>query len=98
MVNMKINEVIVRQKYITWELLKESKIVPLVYDFFNTLKLRSINFTIPAHTIYNEFEITDLIIDLSNYKNELSKWFNESAQVMQVLIRLISYLEYNELD
>lgn len=95
---MRIHEVVVQPKYTSWETLKNSKLVPKIYNMYSIIQKRSNGFKIPANQIYSEWEITDLSIDFSSYKSSLLTYFSESDQVIKVINRIISYLEFNELD
>ena len=65
---------------------------------YDILKERSNGFKIPSTEMYSEWEITDLAMEFSVYKSGLLTQFNGSDQVIKIIDRIISYLEFNELN
>jgi hypothetical protein len=98
---MKINEIVLHSHKKTWDMIKADRLAMLVnqlYDFYDEFLLNTKRFSIPADKIFNQFQITDLIIDYSNYKKTLLTEFNQTDQVIGIVDRIISYLDYNELS
>ena len=95
---MKIDEVIIRPERKTWELMQNDALVSPIYNAYNEFSRKTAKFTIGANTIFDEYALTDLIVNYQTYKNALLEVFNEKDQVIKIIDRIISYLEYGELD
>jgi len=69
-----------------------------MYDRYEIFLRETNKFSIAANDIFDEYKITDLIIDYRNYKKELLEIFSETDQIVNIINRIISYLEYNEMN
>lgn len=95
---MKIDEIVISQAHKTWELVKNTTLVSPVYNAYAEISTSSRKFTVRPELLFNEFELTDLIIDYQTYKIKLMEVFAENDQVVKIIDRIISYLEYGELN
>ena len=95
---MKISEVVIHQHKKTWEILKNEQLVNQMYELYEIFLHNTKNFSIQATEIFDEYKITDLIIDYNSYKKELLEIFTTKDQVIKLIDRIISYLEYNQLN
>jgi hypothetical protein len=95
---MKISEIIINNVKKTFDTIKHPVLSKLVHDLFDDYKSLSNNFTIPPSKLFNKYELTDISMELSNLANEVSNSFSQKDQAYQVLLRLVSYIDYEELN
>jgi len=95
---MKLKEIILKPELINWDILKNPEIAKPVYKLFKYYKDISHKFSIPSTDLYNNYQITDIIIDLHKIKHDALFIFSNTDQIIKVIDRLISYFEYNELS
>ncbi len=95
---MKISEVIIKTSNKTWEGMIDYDLMVQTYEMYDKIAKKSKGFSILAPKIFDEYAITDLIVDYSNYKEMLLEIFKETDQIVEIVDRILSYLEYNELD
>ena len=94
---MLISEIVINDKYTKWELIQNPKLVSYAYKVYNNILNKSNKFKIPADTLYNEYQITDAIIELDHIYTDLTNEFSDKSQVVNAIRRVLSYFEYNEI-
>ncbi len=94
---MLISEIVIHDKFTNWELTQNPKLVKYAYTVYYDILNKSNKFKIPANTIFNEYQITDAMVELDNIYANLKREFSDKSQVVNAIRRVISYIEYNEI-
>jgi hypothetical protein len=95
---MKMSEIVIDNALKGWDILSTNdNIAEPVYELYKMYKHKTKNFTISADRFYDEYKITDIIVDLHDTKKKLLSTYDKDSQIIKVVERLLSYFEYNEL-
>lgn len=94
----RLNEIVFDVGKQTLDLLRDEKVTDMVHSMYADIKEKSKNFSMLPSDLYDAYVLTDVLHDTYRYKQLALATFPEKSQVIGVLDRIISYLEYDELS